>query len=398
MPLQNSSAHWNGGRVTVLTDFLSDFAGTERYTTTLCDVLATAGVTVEVFTAEPTRDDTWKNLLAARGITVHTPASTTATAALWAKLNQHIAARQPDVVLVNPMGDAFVQWLSSIPSNLPIPSIVGVEYCNPGPLSAHWYPPSLARMIHHIEAVITTCNASWKGVTEHFGYRGPIYVIPHLIYPPHSLPMPAVPRHHLGLVARLSVEKGIDYALAAVALLRRDGTAVELSVYGAGTEADRLAELAACLGIRCAVHLRGTFHPVEELDETLTRHAVWLQPSLFESVPTSLLELIARRRTVIATDVGGVSEVFEWPPHAHDLLVPPADTRTLADRIRSVLLHTEHYDRISEALQQRVLTRHAPQSVVPQLLDVLRRHGQRTARSWQATSPAGLSRTAEVEP
>ena len=383
MSIQGNSARWNGGRVTVLTDFLSDFAGTERYTTTLCDILATSGVTVEVFTAEPTHDLTWVNLLAARGITVNSPASTAATAALWTDFNQHIAVCQPHVVLVNPMGEAFVQWLSGVPSTVPIPAVIGVEYSNPGPLSAHWYPPSLPRLIHHIDAVIATCHASWRGVTQHFGYRGPVYVVPHLIHPPQQLPMPSVPRHHMGLVARLSVEKGIDYALAAVALLRRDEAAVELSIYGAGPDADRLAELAACLGIRCEVHLRGTFHPVEELDETLARHAVWIQPSLFESVPTSLLELIARGRTVIATNVGGVSEVFEGLPHAHDLLVPPADTRTLADRIRSVLAHADHYDRISEALQERVRTRHAPQSVTPQLLDVLRRHGQRTDRRRQ---------------
>jgi hypothetical protein len=37
-----------------------------------------------------------------------------------------------------------------------------------------------------------------------------------------------------------------------------------------------------------------------------------------------------------------------------------------------------------------VLTRHGPQSVIPQLLDVLRRHGQRTERNRQATAPAGF--------
>lgn len=378
MSTRASSAHWKGGRVTVLTDFLSDFGGTERYTTTLCDILATSGVTLDVFAAEPIRDRTWANLLAARGITVNAPTSPAATAALWTALNQHIAAHQPHVMLVNPLGEAFVRWLSSVASPVLIPPVVGIEYSNPGPCSAHWYPCALPSLIHHIDAVITTCEASWRGVTRHFGYRGPTYVIPHLIHPPRHLPVPSVPRHHLGLVARLSVEKGIDYALAAIALLQRDGIAAKLSVYGAGTDADRLAELAGCLGIRREVQLRGTFHPVEELDETLARHSVWIQPSLFESVPTSLLELIARGRTVIATDVGGVREVFQGVPHAHDLLIPPADTRTLANRIRDVLAHGEHYDRLSEALQERVLTRHAPQSVLPQLLDVLRRHGQRT--------------------
>lgn len=387
MSAPSSSARWEGSRVIILTDFLSDFAGTERYTTTLCDALAACGAKVEVFAGEPIRDRTWRSLLAARGIAVNAPASVGATAGLWATLNEHIAACQPDLVLVNPMGEAFVQWLSSVPSSLPIPPVVGVEYSHPGPVSAHWYPPSLPRLIRHVDAVITTCDASRTGVAQHFGYCGPIYVVPHLIHPPRSLPVPSVPRHHLGLIARLSVEKGIDYALAAVALLQRDGTAVELSIYGTGTDADRLAELAICLGVRSKVHLRGTFHPVGELDETLARHAVWLQPSLFESVPTSLLELVARGRTVIATNVGGVPEVFDGPPCSRELLVPPADTRTLADRIRSVLEHAEHYGRIAEALRDRVLIRHAPHAVVPQLLDVLRRHARRATLPPQAVVP-----------
>ncbi len=66
MLLNGISARRDGASVIVLTDFLSDFAGTERYTTTLCDALAVCGVKVEVFAAEPTRDRTWRNLLAAR--------------------------------------------------------------------------------------------------------------------------------------------------------------------------------------------------------------------------------------------------------------------------------------------------------------------------------------------
>lgn len=47
---------WNGAHVVVLTDFLSDFGGTERYTATTCDLLASVGVAVEVVCVEPLRE------------------------------------------------------------------------------------------------------------------------------------------------------------------------------------------------------------------------------------------------------------------------------------------------------------------------------------------------------
>lgn len=377
---QGSSATLEGRSVIVLTDSLSEFGGTERYTVTICQALAACDIAIEVFAVEPIRDPTWADILAARGITVHAPATWELGPELWERLNRHIAADRPALVLVNPIGTAFVDWLSSAPRGTPIPPIVGVEYSQPGQLTAHWYPATLPRLINHLDAVITTCDASRQGVIQHFGYRGPTYVVPHLIHRPVSAPKPPSARHKLGIVARLSVEKGIEYALAAVALLERQRSNVELNIYGAGADAGRLTELAACLGIQARVHLRGTFHPVDDLDETLARHAVWIQPSLFESVPTSLLELAARGRTVIATDVGGVAELFHSVPGARNLLVLPADTRALADRIRSVLAETGYYGRISRALQQHVLIHHAPENVVPQLLNVLLHHSEPVTR------------------
>lgn len=377
MGVHGSSARWDGARIAVISDFLSDFGGTERYTATVCEALAARGVTVEVFAAEPIRDRTWVDLLAACGIVVNAPESAEATADLWRTLNHHIAAQQPHLILVNPLGRALAQWLSTVPRSLQVPPVVAVEYSHPGPVSAHWYPPCLPHLINRVDAVITTCEASRRGVRQHFGYRGPVYIVPHLIPGPRSLPAPSVPRDHLGIVARLSVEKGIDFALGALTLLERDGIEVEASIYGEGTDVGRVAELAACLGIRARVYLRGTFHPTEGLDETLARHGVWLQPSLFESVPTTLLELAVRGRTVVATGVGGIPELLDGLPNGRDMIVPPADTRGLADRIRSVLEHEEHYDHIAGALQERVLARHAPEAVVPRLLDVLRHQSRR---------------------
>lgn len=363
----------SGTHVAIVTDFLSGLGGTERYTATVAEALVMDGAAVEVFVAEPLRDTVWHDLLMGRGVAVHAPVSDASAGRTWQMLNRHIATARPDLILVNPLGRALVQWLPTLPPDLPLPPLVGVEYSHPGPLSAHWYPPELPSVLHRFAAVIATCDASARGVVDHFGYRGPIHIVPHLIHPPLPGTPPALPRPHLGVIARISVEKGLDYALAAIALLRRAGVPAELSIYGSGSDDGRahLLELTSCLGVGDSVHLRGLFHPIHDLNEVIHRHAIWLQPSLFESLPTALLEVFARGRTVIASAVGGIPEFLEKVPGADDLLVPAVDTRALADRVLDALQHPEHFARLARAVQQHVLAQHSPEVVGPQLMRVL---------------------------
>lgn len=358
-------------RLAIVTDFLDQLAGTERYTVTVASALASAGIAVDVYVAESPGDLTWVALLRSRNVAVHLPAAEAPMDKEWRRLDDRIADGTVDLVLVNPMGTALVQWLAASPESRRLPPLVGVEYTLPGSWSAHWYPRELQKFIHRLDAVLATCQASAKGVAVHFGYQGPIHIVPHLIPPPHRSRAPDLPRHHLGIVARLSVEKGLDYALGAVALLAHAGTRVELSIYGAGIEEDRLRELALCLDVGELVHLRGTFHPTRDIDEVLQRHAVWLQPSLFESIPTALLELNARRRVVITTTVGGIPEVLSGVSGAEELMLAPGDTRALADRIRDVLEDEVRYERLADSLQRHVLSTNATDVVLRRLLEVL---------------------------
>ncbi|MGH3322147.1 MAG: glycosyltransferase [Streptosporangiaceae bacterium] len=169
MSRSDNSGRWSGARIVILTDFLSDLAGTERYTVTVAMALAVRGAAVDVFVAEPPRNRTWTDLLTAEGVAVHAPGSVTAVASLWSHLNHQLVHERPDLVLVNPMGEALVGWLPTVPPNVPLPPIIGVEYSRPGPAAAHWYPPTLPGLIHHLDAVIATCEASRQGVIAHFG-------------------------------------------------------------------------------------------------------------------------------------------------------------------------------------------------------------------------------------
>src|SRR5207253_193812 len=72
-------------------------------------------------------------------------------------------------------------------------------------------------------------------------------------------------------------------------------------------------------------------------------------PSRAESMPYVVLEAIAAGMPIIATDVGGISEIFG---PAAGALVPPGDAAALADAIDTALADPRHTD--AEAIDRRV--------------------------------------------
>jgi len=132
----------------------------------------------------------------------------------------------------------------------------------------------------------------------------------------------------LGVAARLERVKGVDVALAALALLPEE---VQLAVAGGGSEAAALREQAASLGIPHRVHWLGVlddmarFHPALDL---------LLVPSRNEGLPLAPLEAQSCGVRVVAARVGGVAAAL-CPETGR--LVPPEDPEALAAGVRAAL-------------------------------------------------------------
>jgi glycosyltransferase involved in cell wall biosynthesis len=109
-------------------------------------------------------------------------------------------------------------------------------------------------------------------------------------------------------VGRLSGEKGLPFLLRAVAELNRQGHELEIELMGDGEERPALEALAAELGIAGRVRFRG-FVDRDTIISGLAASDLFILPSFAEGIPVALMEAMAIGVPVIATRVGGVSEL-----------------------------------------------------------------------------------------
>jgi glycosyltransferase involved in cell wall biosynthesis len=105
-------------------------------------------------------------------------------------------------------------------------------------------------------------------------------------------------------VGNLVSEKGLDLALAALVQL----PGARLVVIGAGPQAARLREVAAHLGVEDRVRWLAPVSQAE-LARYYAAADITLLTSTREGLPNVLLESLACGTPIVATDVGGVSEV-----------------------------------------------------------------------------------------
>ncbi|WP_113701585.1 glycosyltransferase [Nonomuraea lactucae] len=145
---------------------------------------------------------------------------------------------------------------------------------------------------------------------------------------------PAPPEHVatelpvVACVARLSAEKGHRHLLDAVALLQRRGRPCTLVLAGDGPERARLEEQAAALGVDArflGARLDGS--------GLLARADVVVLPSLTEGLSNAVIEAMAAGRPVVATSVGGNSELLD----GRGIIVPAADPEGLAGGLTRLL-------------------------------------------------------------
>jgi glycosyltransferase involved in cell wall biosynthesis len=136
-------------------------------------------------------------------------------------------------------------------------------------------------------------------------------------------------------VGELRAAKGIDTLLEAIAGVgRARGLIPRTVLVGSGPDQATLTELAQRLGIGSFVSFPGQL-PVRE---AFKLGRVLVVPSRAESMPYIVLEAAGARAPMIATNVGGIPEIYG--PY-RDRLGPPDDPADLQARIEAMLAMPE---------------------------------------------------------
>lgn len=157
----------------------------------------------------------------------------------------------------------------------------------------------------------------------------------------------------VGTAGRLAPEKGHKFLLQAVAEARQRGVPLKLLIAGEGAERKHIERLIAELGLRDTTSLLGLVSDMAAFYEELD---IFVQPSVSsEGLPLTVLEAMLTGCAVVATDVGGVSEVVR---HGVDgLVVPGGDSDALAHAIEHLSRDVAARQRLSACGHQRVKER-----------------------------------------
>ena len=164
-----------------------------------------------------------------------------------------------------------------------------------------------------------------------------------------------------GAVSRLDPVKGIDVLILAFAQVLASHAAY-LVIVGEGPERQHLESVAQESGVSDRVIWAGYR---ADVPQQLPAFDVFVQPSLHEGLPNTVLEAMAAGLPVVATAVGGTPELVVNGKTG--LLVPPGDPAALVGAITALLENPEARGSMGQAGRRRVKQRFTVEEMVQKI-------------------------------
>jgi glycosyltransferase involved in cell wall biosynthesis len=148
----------------------------------------------------------------------------------------------------------------------------------------------------------------------------------------------------VGVAAVMRPQKALSVLLEAHARLLARVPDAHLVIAGDGQCRGELVERARELGLSDRVHFLGAR---EDIDAIIASLDIAALSSDYEGLPLFALECMAHGTPLVATDVGGLSEIVE--DGVNGLLVPTRDPEALAEAIGGLLVDRERLGALAEA-------------------------------------------------
>jgi glycosyltransferase involved in cell wall biosynthesis len=153
----------------------------------------------------------------------------------------------------------------------------------------------------------------------------------------------------VGLIGRLSVEKGVDIFLHAAAHVLVELPSTKFVVVGEGPDRDKLESLIDDLKLRQSVSMLGRRDDMPSVYASLD---IMVSASRQEGLPMAILEGMASSLPIIATPVGDVPAMVR---DGHTgVIVPPENAALLASAIVTLLRNPAQRERLGVAARKLI--------------------------------------------
>ncbi|OGV39574.1 MAG: hypothetical protein A2X48_13135 [Lentisphaerae bacterium GWF2_49_21] len=169
----------------------------------------------------------------------------------------------------------------------------------------------------------------------------------------------------VGMVGRFMPQKGHRILIEASEILLKKNNNIHFVLVGDGELKNEIRDMTVLN------KTEENFHFFEQTDKIAPYYAMFdclVLPSLWEGCPFTVMEAMAMRIPVIASSVGGVKEIVE--DKVSGLLVPPADTGSLARAIEKLCEDRKLCERLGEKGHQRILEKFQLSESIRRLEDI----------------------------
>ncbi len=157
----------------------------------------------------------------------------------------------------------------------------------------------------------------------------------------------------------LTEQKGFSYLIRAARILKDCSVPVHFFIVGEGVLRPELEAFVSAEDVSDCIHFLG-FR--ENAAAYLPLFDLFVLSSLWEGMPNVVIEAMASRVPVVATDVGGVGELLN---ENTGVLVRPGDSKILADGIRRMIeLPTATRDAMIEGAYREILEHNTVEQMV----------------------------------
>ncbi len=277
------------------------------------------------------------------------------------------AAQQPDLVhVMTPNAGAAVMIKAAHDAGIPVMyQELGIPY----------HPPEFD-YYHEFASVLPLCseiaalspllmNHCREELPPHKG----LSVLPIMS---HELVNGATPRVSadervtFGFAARMEELKGPMVLMNALAMAGQQNHQIHLNLAGDGSQRQKIAVQAKAFNMAGRYRYHGVYTHPEERRSFMESIDVFVMPSFTEGTPNSIVEAMAHRKPIIASNVGGVPDMIG---DDSGILVPAGDANALAEAMIRLANNRDLRERMGQAAYERYQQLFSPSVVLPLMLE-----------------------------